>query len=271
MAACGTPGRQLGEEGAEATAGQGSKASPDGSARETSTGGATGTGGATAAPDAGTAETEGDGGAMPDAPGGAPADAGSMADAGVPIVDSGSAGQDADIDAAVDTGVPDAGADVCVPLTIYGPAPCTDDAACAEEYGEGWYCNRENTFSDGCGGTTTWPVCEQGTVADAGSPDASVDAGEPDASADAGSPDASADAADPDANADAADPDASVDAGEPDAGADVCVPMAVYGPMPCTDDAGCVEEYGEGWYCDQENTYSDGCGGTTVWPICRQS
>jgi hypothetical protein len=203
-----------------------------------------------------------------------------MADAGVPIVDSGSAGQDADIDAAVDTGVPDAGADVCVPLTIYGPAPCTDDAACAEEYGEGWYCNRENTFSDGCGGTTTWPVCEQGTVADAGSPDASVDAGEPDASADAGSPDASADAADPDANADAADPDAnadaadpdaSVDAGEPDAGADVCVPMAVYGPMPCTDDAGCVEEYGEGWYCDQENTYSDGCGGTTVWPICRQS
>ena len=49
-----------------------------------------------------------------------------------------------------------------------------------------------------------------------------------------------------------------------------CEPGVIYGPQPCDSDAACVESYGEGWYCDEENSYSDGCGGTIEWPVCKQ-
>jgi hypothetical protein len=44
----------------------------------------------------------------------------------------------------------------------------------------------------------------------------------------------------------------------------------VYGPRPCDSDEGCVEENGEGWYCDRGHTYDDGCGGTIQWPVCEK-
>ncbi|MFH1533078.1 MAG: hypothetical protein ABIK09_20320 [Pseudomonadota bacterium] len=49
----------------------------------------------------------------------------------------------------------------CEPVAYYGPPPCDSDAACAESYGDGWYCDQESTFSDGCGGTVEWPVCKE--------------------------------------------------------------------------------------------------------------
>ena len=39
----------------------------------------------------------------------------------------------------------------CEPMAYYGPPPCDTDEACKEQYGEGWYCDKENTFGDGCG------------------------------------------------------------------------------------------------------------------------
>ncbi len=47
-----------------------------------------------------------------------------------------------------------------------------------------------------------------------------------------------------------------------------CEPAAVSGPRPCDSDDMCVENHGEGRYCDGENTDSDGCGGTINWPVC---
>jgi hypothetical protein len=58
-----------------------------------------------------------------------------------------------------------------------------------------------------------------------------------------------------------------VDTGLPDN--TVCTPMAAYGPMPCTSDAECEQTNAVGWYCDTQNTFSDGCGGTIAWPVCR--
>ena len=49
-----------------------------------------------------------------------------------------------------------------------------------------------------------------------------------------------------------------------------CEPMAYYGPQPCQTDADCVEWYGEGWYCDDSNTFDDGCGNMSTWPMCEQ-
>ena len=60
-----------------------------------------------------------------------------------------------------------------------------------------------------------------------------------------------------------------VDAGVPDATND-CQPMAYYGPMPCTDDGQCESLHGTGWYCDQDNGYTDPCTGFVSWPICQQ-
>jgi hypothetical protein len=48
-----------------------------------------------------------------------------------------------------------------------------------------------------------------------------------------------------------------------------CPPMAYYGPPPCASDQECVDLYGEGWYCDEENSFSDGCGGSITWPMCK--
>jgi len=48
-----------------------------------------------------------------------------------------------------------------------------------------------------------------------------------------------------------------------------CPPMAFYGPPPCTSDAECQADHGAGWYCDQNNTFPDGCGGTLTYPQCK--
>ena len=48
-----------------------------------------------------------------------------------------------------------------------------------------------------------------------------------------------------------------------------CPPMAYYGTPPCASDQECVDLYGEGWYCDEENSFSDGCGGSITWPMCK--
>jgi hypothetical protein len=52
---------------------------------------------------------------------------------------------------------------------------------------------------------------------------------------------------------------------------DNCEPAAYYGPPPCTDDQECVTQDGTGWYCDQENTFLDGCGQQVTWPVCKFS
>ena len=57
---------------------------------------------------------------------------------------------------------------------------------------------------------------------------------------------------------------------EPKPGAATCEPNSIYGPQPCDTDAWCVEEFGEGWYCDHDTTYDDGCGGKIEWPECAK-
>jgi hypothetical protein len=37
----------------------------------------------------------------------------------------------------------------------------------------------------------------------------------------------------------------------------------------CSSDEECVAQHDEGWYCDKENAYDDGCGGKAVWPECK--
>ncbi len=49
----------------------------------------------------------------------------------------------------------------CDPVAVYGPPMCSSDEACIKEHGEGWYCNKEHGYDDGCGGKIEWPVCEQ--------------------------------------------------------------------------------------------------------------
>ncbi len=48
-----------------------------------------------------------------------------------------------------------------------------------------------------------------------------------------------------------------------------CTPYAYYGPRTCATDADCEAENGSGWYCDESNSYDDGCGGRIPWPLCR--
>ncbi len=64
-------------------------------------------------------------------------------------------------------------------------------------------------------------------------------------------------------------PDADV---APEAVPDVqkdCPPMGLYGPPPCTSDAECQADRGANWYCDQANSFPDGCGGTITYPQCK--
>ena len=56
---------------------------------------------------------------------------------------------------------------------------------------------------------------------------------------------------------------------EPDPKAALCEPNSVYGPQPCDSDEWCVEELGEGWYCNKDHFYDDGCGGRIDWPTCE--
>jgi hypothetical protein len=64
--------------------------------------------------------------------------------------------------------------------------------------------------------------------------------------------------------------DVVADSGPADVVDHDCPPMAFYGPPPCTSDDDCVSWYGAGWYCDSENTYPDGCGGTIAWAACKE-
>ncbi|MBM4354529.1 MAG: hypothetical protein FJ109_12195 [Deltaproteobacteria bacterium] len=49
----------------------------------------------------------------------------------------------------------------CPPMAFYGPKPCDSDQECQKDYGAGWYCDKENSFDDGCGGKITWPACKE--------------------------------------------------------------------------------------------------------------
>lgn len=64
--------------------------------------------------------------------------------------------------------------------------------------------------------------------------------------------------------------DSTVDQGIPDVKQD-CEPMAYYGPMPCTDDAQCVQANGPGYRCDKSAGFADPCGNYVSWPMCVQS
>lgn len=55
-----------------------------------------------------------------------------------------------------------------------------------------------------------------------------------------------------------------------DVAAQDCSGMAWYGPPPCQTDEECVKQNGPGWYCDLDNKFDNGCGGTTEWPVCKK-
>jgi hypothetical protein len=112
--------------------------------------------------------------------------------------------------------------DGCIPVALYGPKPCQNDSECVADHGAGWYCDLTNSFGNGCGGISTWPMCRP----------------------------------------------ASTDAGI--ATRDGCIPAALYGPKPCQSDTDCQSWYGAGYTCDKTNTYNDGCGHNTTWPICKK-
>lgn len=90
-----------------------------------------------------------------------PVDAGPV-DGGADIQDSKSDGGPAMLygPLPVDAGPADVQDAGCDPVAIYGPKPCQDDAECDTEQSPGWYCDKGNSFDDGCGGTITWPICK---------------------------------------------------------------------------------------------------------------
>ncbi|HOU53459.1 MAG TPA: hypothetical protein PLQ97_05970 [Myxococcota bacterium] len=49
-----------------------------------------------------------------------------------------------------------------------------------------------------------------------------------------------------------------------------CPQVTYYGPQPCETDEDCRQRYGAGWYCDTANVFTDPCGGSVTWPLCRQ-
>jgi len=49
----------------------------------------------------------------------------------------------------------------CPPMAFYGPKPCDTDEECQKDNGAGWYCDKENSYDDGCGGKITWPMCKE--------------------------------------------------------------------------------------------------------------
>jgi len=49
-----------------------------------------------------------------------------------------------------------------------------------------------------------------------------------------------------------------------------CPQVTYYGPQPCETDEDCRQQYGSGWYCDTGNVFTDPCGGSVAWPMCRQ-
>jgi hypothetical protein len=49
--------------------------------------------------------------------------------------------------------------DECEIKTYYGPPTCTTDQQCVDQYGAGWYCDKEHVIDRECG--TKWPMCMQ--------------------------------------------------------------------------------------------------------------
>ncbi len=47
--------------------------------------------------------------------------------------------------------------DDCEAKTYYGPPPCQSDQSCVDQYGSGWYCDKEHVVDQSCG--TKWPTC----------------------------------------------------------------------------------------------------------------
>jgi hypothetical protein len=56
--------------------------------------------------------------------------------------------------------VPDVVPSDCPPMAFYGPPPCSSDAECQADYGANWYCDKTNSYPDGCGGTLVYPQCK---------------------------------------------------------------------------------------------------------------
>lgn len=163
----------------------------------------------------------------------------------------------------------------CEPVAYYGPKPCDSDEECVKDFGEGWYCDKENAFADPCGGEVKWPVCKQGST-DVIEPDAQP----ADAYADCGPagwygpPPCQSDeecakqhGADFYCNKDnvvespcgdvkypVCEQRPAVDVPPADATQVDCgEPMTFYGPPPCTSDEQCQKDYGPDWYCDKSD------------------
>jgi len=111
----------------------------------------------------------------------------------------------------------------CPPVAYYGPQPCESDEDCRQRYGVGWYCDLGHVFTDPCGGSVSWPVCEPG------------DAVEP---------------------LDVVPPDVPADVSRD------CEPVVAYGPPPCTSDEQC-RPWGENYFCDRDHPVTDPCTGAT--------
>jgi hypothetical protein len=193
---------------------------------------------------------------------------------------SGGAGQ-----SSIDAGHPDVRVDSCQPAAYYGPQPCQTSSECVQRQGAGWYCDTTNAFTDSCGTRVTWPLCKQ-----------SIDDGGPKPDADACQPSdiygplpCSTDEECVQRNAAGWYCDKtsgftdscgsrvswpmckqSINDGGPKPDADACIPAAIYGPQPCQNTSECVQREGAGWYCDLQNSFSDSCGRTVTWPMCKQ-
>jgi hypothetical protein len=48
----------------------------------------------------------------------------------------------------------------CPPMAYYGPPPCNSDQECQEQNGANWYCDKDGTLPDGCGGAFSYPQCK---------------------------------------------------------------------------------------------------------------
>ncbi len=43
------------------------------------------------------------------------------------------------------------------PKAYYGPPPCTTDQGCIDQYGAGWYCDKDHVIDQEC--SVKWPTC----------------------------------------------------------------------------------------------------------------
>ncbi|MDX9721361.1 MAG: hypothetical protein RBU37_11495 [Myxococcota bacterium] len=163
----------------------------------------------------------------------------------------------------------------CQTLAYYGPQPCDNDAECVSRHGEGWYC-ADNTFDDGCGGTISWPSCQEGDTPDLIDDVPVVYYGpQPDVMDTDDIP--SYYGPQPDfVDSEDTPPDLEVEdvpayyGPQPIDQTEDCTPATWYGPPPCEADQECQDAYGPTWYCDQEATVVDSCGNTVAAPSCAE-